>query len=162
MNADRPQMKHLILLLSMLCPTSSLAGAGHSDAETTVMAVVTRFVHAQTDYDQPLLEEVLALDYTEISPLGQVDSRSEVIGFYGKEAAKNAAASGMSQTAELGEIVIDIGSDRARVTAREEVIVDRRGTKRSTSFRVSLFLQKSGAGWRIQGAQYTPIHAPAQ
>lgn len=162
MNAACPRMTHLILLSSMLCPTSLLAGTSHSDAKTAVVAVVTRFVHAQTDYDQPSLDEILTLDYTEISPLGQVDSRSAVIGFYSKEAARNAASFGISQTAELGEIAIDIGNDWAWVTAREEVIVDRRGTKRSTLFRVSFFLRKSSAGWRIQGAQYTPVHAPRQ
>ena len=45
---------------------------------------------AQLAFDQPALEGLLAPDYLEVSPVGDVDTREEVIGFYSAEAKAKA------------------------------------------------------------------------
>jgi hypothetical protein len=159
MNIARASLTFLLLLASTATPTRLPAQnrASDVDNETAVIAAVTRLAHAQTGYDAQALEHLLAPGYLEISPLGQVDKRSDVIGFHGKEAAAKASAAGISQTADLDGITTDIIGDAAIVAAKESVAMTMRGSRRTTCFRVSYFLRKSRSGWQVKRAQYTPI-----
>ncbi len=152
----------LAFLLPIVFPTPSSAVAMHShpDEKYAVAMVLTRFVHAQADYDQSVIEALLSSDYAEISPLGQVDTRSDVIGFYSKEIAEQAAVAKTSQMAELSDIIIEVIKDLSLVRAKEVVVAEKDGVQHSIAFRVSFILQRSTNGWLIKAAQYTPIREP--
>lgn len=160
MNSSRHALLGFLLLAAAAPGIAQADDARHGADRTTVLSVANRLVQAQAQYDQATLEQVLAPDYIEVSPLGQVDARNDVIGFYGKAPADKARAMDLSQTATLEASLVDIGRDRALVVGRQEVRVDARGTHRTVRFRAAFFLRRSGPDWLVVAAQYTPIREP--
>jgi len=53
--------------------------------EEEINTLLRQFAEAQKNYDARVLDEILAPDYVEISPLGEVDPRAKVLGFYAPE-----------------------------------------------------------------------------
>ena len=58
------------------------------DAERAEMAVRS-FIAAQLSCDQGAMAELLAPDYLDVSPLGRVDNRQDVIHFYNEASCGN-------------------------------------------------------------------------
>ncbi len=150
----------------LLVAISGLALAGclslpclAADASSQLLTLTREFVAAQRGFDQARLEALLAPDYLEISPLGEVDLREEVIGFYSPEAkAKVAAAAG----AQLPRIALDeervrVFGDNAMVTLRESF----RRAGQDRAMRVSFHFRRIDGAWKLQSSQYTPIREPA-
>ena len=50
-----------------------------------IEVLLNTFVQAQRTFDVSQLNEILAPDYVEISPAGEVDPRAEVLSFYAPE-----------------------------------------------------------------------------
>lgn len=100
---------------------------------------------------------MLSGTYTEVSPVGDVDSRDEVLAFYGNDARIKFKAPGTNVESLLDNVVIAARGDTAIATARESVtITDSWGT-RALSFRASFFLEQGDSRWRIRHVHYTPI-----
>ena len=67
------------VLLCLLAPAIAMAD---DPADAVLLQRANALVAAQLAFDQPALEGLLAADYLEVSPVGDVDTRDEVIGFY--------------------------------------------------------------------------------
>jgi hypothetical protein len=53
-----------------------------TDPNTAAIAVADQFVHAQASYDLDALRRLTAENYVEVSPVGDLDSRDRMLGFY--------------------------------------------------------------------------------
>ncbi|WP_294326087.1 nuclear transport factor 2 family protein [uncultured Sphingomonas sp.] len=113
-----------------------------------IEALVDRFDAARAAFDPDALAATLADDYVEISPVGTVDSRAEVLGFYAPD--KRHPAPPMRHD----ERVVRVSSNTASVTERKAITLPN-GTVRA--IRVGYVARRTGNGWRLVSAQYTPI-----
>jgi uncharacterized protein (TIGR02246 family) len=147
-----------LLLISFLCLSALRAAAqtGKS-AEAEVVAVVQQLADAQRTFDQAALERLLALDYVEVSPVGDVDERAKVIGFYSAE-AKSKAPPVSSIT--IDETTVRTYGDHAVVIARQTMNINAGGTNRPVVMRTTSHLRKINGAWRISSVQYTGVRPP--
>ncbi|MDQ1523675.1 MAG: hypothetical protein QOE47_1599, partial [Pyrinomonadaceae bacterium] len=70
--------------------------------EDEILNLVRQLAAAQKDYDAAKLDEILAPDYVEISPAGEVDPRAKVLSFYAPD--KKSTRQGELVSYELDEI----------------------------------------------------------
>jgi len=113
-----------------------------------VEALVDRFDAARAAFDPAALAATLADDYIEISPVGTVDPRAAVLGFYAAELRRPAPPM------QHDERVVRVAGTVAFVTERKSMTLPN-GTTRS--IRVGYLARRTGSGWQLVSAQYTPI-----
>jgi uncharacterized protein (TIGR02246 family) len=143
-----------ILIAVILAMTQASASA-----ERAVVAVVQQLADAQRTFDQAALDRLLTGDYIEVSPVGDVDERAKVIGFYSADAK--------GKSPEISSIVIDqpnvrIDGDHAIVIVRQTTNVGPAGASRAVVMRVTAHLRLSGDNWRIASTHYTGIRQTAK
>ncbi|MGW8135032.1 nuclear transport factor 2 family protein [Sphingomonas zeae] len=130
----------------------AVAGAGMmplaAAQDVPLRALVERFENARTQFDAAALGSTLAPDYEEISPVGDVDSRARVLGYYAPEARRPAPPMTSS------DIVVHAQGSMALVTARRSIALPN-GTTRSLRARYVARLERGA--WQLVSAQYTPI-----
>ena len=144
------------LLTVILAITATQAS---SPAERAAVAVVQQLADAQRTFDQAALDRLLTADYVEVSPVGDVDERAKVIGFYSAEAK--------AKSPEVSSIVIDeprvrIDGTHAIVIVRQTTNVGPAGASRAVVMRVTAHLRRTGNDWRIASTHYTGIRPPAK
>ena len=74
------------LVLSSCGAPVEARGAQASDAP--VVALIQAFTKARSHFDARALDTLISSDYVEISPLGEIDRREEVLGFYAVDKAR--------------------------------------------------------------------------
>lgn len=151
--------RFLVLLFAtmLLLPGEVRAQTAAGAAERELQAVVQELAEAQRTFDQKTMERLLADDYLEISPVGDVDTRAEVLGFYAPEARGKGP---QPSSVVLDEPNIRIYGDHAVVIVRETINIEANGAKRAVAMRVTAQLRKQTGAWRIASVQYTPIPPP--
>jgi uncharacterized protein (TIGR02246 family) len=128
--------------------------------EDEILGLVRQLAEAQKNYDAAKLDEILAPDYVEISPAGEVDPRAKVLGFYAPE--KKSARQGEMLSYEFDEITSRIYGDTAIVVARLPFTLKTPdGQTISRAMRCTFVCRKTRGKWRIASAQYTGIRPPA-
>jgi len=145
-------------LLSVIVAIAT-AQAASSSAERAVVAVVQQLADAQRTFDQATLDRLLTADYVEVSPVGDVDERAKVIGFYSADAK--------AKSPEVSSIVIDqptvrIDGTHAIVIVRQTTNVGPAGASRAVVMRVTAHLRRTGTEWRIASTHYTGIRQAAR
>lgn len=127
--------------------------------EEEINTLLRGFTEAQKNYDAAKLDEILAPDYVEISPAGEVDPRAKVLGFYAPD--KKSARAGELVSYGLDEINTRIYGDTAIVIARLPFTIKTPDGQTATrSLRCTFVCRKTRGKWRIASAQYTGIRTP--
>lgn len=139
------------LLFAGLIPPPALA---QPSTDAAVVAVIQSLVTAQETFDTARMEAVLAPDYIEISPVGEVDPRAKVLGFYAPE---KKPAAGTVPHLTLDEITTRSSGDTAVSIARVRFTPPGASAPAGAGMRVVFVLRSSGGEWRIVSSQYTPI-----
>ncbi|PCD04612.1 DUF4440 domain-containing protein [Sphingomonas spermidinifaciens] len=116
--------------------------------EQPLRDLTERFAAARAGYDAAALEATLAPDYEEISPVGTVDKRAEVIGFY--TADKKAPVPPMTADEWAGAARGDV----AVVTLRQSLALPGGQTR---ALRVRHLARREAGKWKLVSTQYTPI-----
>ncbi|GAB3359179.1 nuclear transport factor 2 family protein [Lysobacter tyrosinilyticus] len=159
-----PFLRSTCLSIALLCGASFFAVSAHTrpSAEQNLLDLGKQLIEAQRTFDQAALESMLAPGYLEISPVGDVDTRTQVIGFYSPEAKAGMAASGKAPPMiELSEPVVRILGDDATVIARETLIVPGNDPTRTVAMRVLLHFHRTNGRWLLQTSQYTSLRKAA-
>ncbi|AQR75717.1 hypothetical protein BXU08_06565 [Sphingomonas sp. LM7] len=126
-------------------------------AQEALVRLVGDFVRAQQSFDVPRLTALTAPDYLEISPVGEVDSREKMLGFYAPDKKSNAPA------VEIVEPVVRMFGDTAIVIARLAYTVQVPGqSPRVMALRASFVARREGGSWKLVSAQYTGIRPVAK
>ena len=151
----------LVLLLFAQTQAATVPADGFKfKVEEEILSLVRQLAEAQKNYDAAKLDEILAPDYIEISPAGEVDSRAKVLGFYAPE--KKSARGGEPVSYAFDEITSRIYGDTAIVVARLPFTMKTPdGQTVSRAMRCTFVCRRKGGKWRIASAQYTGIR-PAQ
>ncbi len=127
--------------------------------EEEILGLVRQLAEAQKNYDAAKMDEILAPDYVEISPAGEVDPRAKVLGFYAPE--KKSARQGEMLSYALDEITSRIYGDTAIVIARLPFTIKTPdGQTMSRALRCTFVCRRTRGKWRIASAQYTGIRPP--
>jgi ketosteroid isomerase-like protein len=131
-----------------------------SSAMDTVKAETRRYFEAVRRNDAATLESLLAVDYIEVSPLGQVDKRAQVIGFY-----RVAAGAQTGQASEVTEVAVDelsvrIYGDVAVAVVGESFKMNVAGKPVARPMRSTLVWQRAGGAWKIVSSHHTTVRPP--
>lgn len=113
-----------------------------------VQSLIERFDAARIQHDPAALTKTLAADYEEISPIGEVDAREKVLGFYTAELKQPAPA----MTSE--PLVIRSHGNVAVITTRKSFTIPG-GQVRAV--RVRYVAERAAGRWLLVSAQYTPM-----
>lgn len=117
-----------------------------------IVRLTDAFIKAQHDFDQDQLRALTADDYVEISPIGEVDPREKMIGFY--DPAKKAEGPSMT----IGERTIRmIGGDNAIAVTSIAFAVPSKDGPRMVALRTVFVAHRERGRWKLVSAQYTPI-----
>jgi len=152
------------LLTAMLVFVSALAqGAPPPQAAVAVKEVTAqtrRYFDAVRRNDAVALDTIFSPDYTEVSPLGQVDKRAQVVGFY-----QVAARAQTGQASELGEVTVDdlvvnVYGDVAVVIAGESFKMSVAGKPVSRPMRSTLVWHRRAGVWTLVASHHTAIRPP--
>lgn len=149
----------MILFACVLVLAASAFGQKVSPEETAIKRTVQRLIAAQTAFDQKELEAVLAPDFVEISPRGDVDDRAKVIGFYSPEAkAKSGTAPIVVDISE--ESVRNYGSFAIATIKLTYTLKMPDGQSAARILRGAYFARSLNGAWKLSSAQYTPMPPP--
>ena len=150
----------IILLFSFIIALTSAVFSQTSKDDVAIQTVVQKLVIAQTGYDQKAIDALLTADYVEVSPLGEVDPRDKVIGFYATDQKPDPVK--MSATVEVTEYSIRSYGNFAIAIARFNYAMTAEGkTLPPRSIRATIVLRKDKSDWKIASAQYTGIRLPS-
>ena len=130
---------------------TTLAPVGTQVSDTLAVGeLVRKFTDAQMNPDPVVLRAITSEQFVEISPLGDVDPREKMIGFYIKDPARPA-----SQLV-IDEREIRLLGDSAVITLK--VTMNANGQMRS--IRSGYVAHKEGKEWKMVSAQHTPMRPP--
>ncbi|WP_419808911.1 DUF4440 domain-containing protein [Sphingomonas sp.] len=113
---------------------------------TAVTALIDAVGAARRGFDQAALARLTAPDYVEVSPIGEVDPREKMLGFY---AADKKTPVPVITTDER---TVSIAGTTAIVTERQSI-----GER---AIRVLYVARYAAAKWQLVSAQFTPIRTP--
>jgi ketosteroid isomerase-like protein len=144
----RCRLAAALIAMALAVPAAAAPGP---DA-VALERVVDRFHAAREGFDAAALGETLAADYVEISPIGDVDDRARVIGFYRADLRKPAPTIEHRdrQTSIHGTFGIETERLSFTMTRPDGVSISRAVRARYVGVR-------DGRGWKLVSAQYTPI-----
>lgn len=139
-------MKRLVLILLLAVPLF---------AQTKpVEDVVRRFIEAQKNYDAASMARLLAPEYLEVSPVGAVDTRDQVLGFYTPD---QKAKAGDVTDYRLEDVKTRVYGTTAVVIARLPFTMTTAARTTRSAFRCTFVLVKKSGKWLLVSSQYTTI-----
>lgn len=145
------QALRIATLFALAFSGSSFAATTHSDTSSdTPEAAARRYFAAEAAFDVKALDAVLAPQFVEISPRGEVDERDRVLGFYAPD--HKSAAPPM----ELGNFRTRVHGNAAVVSARVSYSVN----GQSVALTVGISAIENHGKWKLLSAQYTRVAPP--
>jgi len=153
-NLFRPLFAGLILGAASCCIPVAAASASDTRQSADVTAVeelVRQFAEAQAQHDAAVLRDLTSEQYVEISPLGEVDPREKMLGFYTR------GANFTPPTVALDERTVTLLGDTALISAKLQFSIDKGGQSRSFAMRAGYVAHKEGGRWKLVSMQATPI-----
>lgn len=134
-----------------VCLAVALLAAASSDA-AALDTLVDRFDAARAAFAQADLAATLAPDYSEVSPVGEVDDRAKVLSFYAADRRQPAPAMTASERTVTPHGTWGIVTQRLSFTVPRPD-----GAAATRSVRVRYVAAKTPKGWQLVSAQYTAI-----
>lgn len=148
------------LLLALPATAQEQAAARTATPEQELLTVSQAVANAQTSFDLNTLDALLAPDYVEVSPIGDVDERAEVLGFYTPEAKAEMLARGVEPlSVTLVEPRVRVFGDHGIVITKQEAELAIEGARQKRSLLSMQHFRKIDGKWLLQSAQFTPIKA---
>jgi ketosteroid isomerase-like protein len=121
-------------------------------ADAPLVRLVEDFIAAERAFDQARIASLITDDYSEVSPLGELDKREAFLGFYTADKKRPLPETAFSEplVRRHGNAASIIGrlSFAAPVPAGQP--------PRTVTVRVSFLAVRQGAGWKLASAHYTP------
>lgn len=136
----------MAVLASAACCSAVSAQEANADS-AAVAELVHKFGEAQRNPDPVALRDLTSTQFVEISPLGDIDPREKMIGFYIKDPAR------IPPQVTIDEQTVRVFGDSAIVNLRLTMNVN----GQARSLRSSYVAHKEGAEWKMVSAQHTPM-----
>ena len=148
---------HLWTGLALMPYVAAAQTAPRRHSEQDALAVVHQFNAARRNYDVPALDRVLTPEYVEISPLGELDPREKVLGFYKPKLRKPEDPRLETDTLEATTIHLYANEFATIVGQLVFRIVMPDGARSDRRFAVSYLLRVVDGEFRVAIAQFTGI-----
>ena len=136
----------------------ALAGAqvhAQEAAPQQLLKLVQAYTEAQRDFEPSKIDAIVTRDFYEVSPLGEVDPREKVLGFYLPANKRDAP------TMEVSEPSIQMHGNTGTILVKlSGTVAVPNAEKRSFSLRVGYVAVNEGGKWKLASAQYTGIRPP--
>ena len=150
--------RHVLIMLALclgsVLATTRPAAQGVDPSSQPIVTLLRAVLEAQRTFDVSRLDQLLAPDYVEVSPLGEVDERAAVLSFYASD--KRPAKAPPSVT--LDNVNIRIYGDVAVAVGRVAFqIQDAEPSSPLRELRAVYVVRASGGRWQLVSSQYTPI-----
>ena len=150
-------LKVIFFTVLSLAGFSSVVAQSVTKDDGTFKSLIRQMTDAQIAYDAATLDKIFTVDYIEISPVGEVDSRQKVLGFYNAEAK---LAAGTPPKLELSDYLIRSYDKFSIVILRVSYTLMSEGKPLPPrGMRVMTVFRKEKGEWKIASAQYTIIRA---
>jgi ketosteroid isomerase-like protein len=127
--------------------THAIAQDGDGSDVAAVTELVRKFLDAQSRHDVPALRSLTAEQFVEISPLGEVDPRDKMLGFYVGDASPT------RPVIAIDEREVRVFGDSAIVTVK----LSFNAGGQARSLRAGFVAHRDGAMWKLVSAQHTPM-----
>lgn len=139
------------------------ARAADPIVEKELIAAAQAVMDAQIRFDLKALDALLAPDYVEVSPIGDVDERAKVLSFYTPQAKVQMLAAGMEPlSTKIEETRIRVYGDQAIVIAKDTAALKVKGVVEQRSMRMLFHFRRIGGKWLLQTMQATWLKPPAR
>lgn len=148
-----------MLVMAVVVGQGGQAASPQTPADE-VRSQVRRYFEAVKRNDAVALGAMLAQDYVEVSPLGQVDKRAQVIEFY-----LLAAKAQTTQSSELSEVKVDdisvrVYGDVAVAVAGASFTLSVAGKPVVRPMRSTLVWHRVGGAWTLASSHHTMVRPP--
>jgi ketosteroid isomerase-like protein len=110
------------------------------------------FVRVRNQFDQAAMIAMMAPEYQEVSPVGEVDSRERVIGFYAAD--KKSSAPPMTITETVARPAGTIGVVTMRIAY---TMPGKDGQMQTRAMRAGFVARRIKGDWQFVSLQFTPI-----
>lgn len=144
-----------LLLPALLAMVSVQSHAQEVPQQKALLELVQSYADAEIDFQPSKIDALVTRDFIEISPVGEVDTREKVLGFYEPSKKK-----GDTQHFVVSEPVVRVFGNAASVIVMLSGAAMVNGEKRSFAFRVGYLAVNEGGLWKLASAQYTGIRPP--
>lgn len=151
------------ILLSLLSCVLAVGMIGTASAEypitdtTRALDTVKLMLAAEARGDHSVLEGLLASEHLRISPEGEVETRSDILGSLAGDQSKEGAKLAVHADTTLSEVAFEETKDGVIIVALQnstrQPVVD----GRNASLRVTFLLEKRQGRWVILLTHYTPL-----
>lgn len=144
----------LTALVVAILWSAAPARSEQAGEDAALVGLVDTFTKAQRDYDSVALAKLTTPDYLEVSPIGDVDTREEMLNFYAPEKKRVSPALTVSE-----RLVRRDGNDAVIVVKLGFTAPGPNGTTRAVAMRASFVARHTGRTWRLAAAHYTPVRS---
>jgi ketosteroid isomerase-like protein len=135
-------------------PSREAQSGAEAQASNALIRTVEEFSRAQQGFDAGRLAALTTSNYLEISPVGEVDSREEMLGFYAPD--KKTAAPELA----ISDVDVRIFGDAGILIARIAYKARPPGQAvRTMELRAGFVAHRVSGDWKIASTQYTGIRA---
>jgi hypothetical protein len=143
-----------LLAAPWLMLAAGLAGAADSTAAVQVVALAHRYIEAQRSYDVATLRAITEDNFIEISPIGELDERDKMLGFYApdKKVTPPPATVVDGATRVFGDAALQITTISFTMMVEDK--------PRTASIRAVFVAHLQGGQWKLVSVQYTGVRPP--
>ena len=145
----------MLAVLASMVNASPVVARSSETTNAAVLTLVRAFSNARARFDTKALDALLTPDYIEVSPRGEVDRRSAVLGFYKSDKATSVPPMTLAtqDVRSYGDTAIVIGSVEYAVPGPGGGTVNR-------TVRVTYVERRVGGRWLMASSQYTGVKPP--
>lgn len=149
------RLSSITVIMTSIIVASPGSAQRNQAADAPVLALVSAFSAARAQFDAKALDALLSSDYVEVSPVGEVDRRQEVLGFYAPSKATPAPPMTLStdDVRRYGDIAVVVGSVNYSIPGPNGATVKR-------SMRVTYVARRVARHWLMASTQYTGVRPP--
>lgn len=150
----------LLTLLSYLLAVGMIgtASAEYPITDTTrALDTVKLMLAAEGRGDQRALEGLLAPEYLRVSPAGEVETRSDILGSLAGDQSKEGAKLAVDADTPLSEVAFEETKDGVIIVALQNSTRQPVLDERNALLRVTFLLEKRQGRWVVLLTHYTPL-----
>lgn len=149
------RLSSITVIMASIIVTSPGSAQSNQAADAPILALVSAFSTARAQFNAKALDALLTSDYIEVSPVGEVDYRQAVLGYYAPDKATPAPPMtlGTDDVRRYGDIAVVVGSVNYAIPGPN-------GTTIKRSMRVTYVARRITRHWLMALTQYTGVRPP--
>jgi ketosteroid isomerase-like protein len=158
MRANMLNWRGFFFLVWIFSGVSMQVANAAEDSVAQLTELVQRHADAQSGFNVDVLKAITADNYIEVSPVGELDSREKMLGFYAVENKRPGPAIRVE-----APVVRMLGEGAAVVVAKLNYSMSLPdGQNRQFAMRATYGASRIAGTWKLNSAHYTGIRPPQE